>query len=61
MMYASSENNNVTFTLIPSEIRVVMAGAPSGVPGTLIITLGRSTAAHNLRASAMVRSVSWAR
>ncbi len=34
---------------------------PSGVPGTLIIRLGRPTAAHRRRASASVPAVSAAR
>ena len=48
-------------TLIPSEVSWRMAGIPSRVPGTLIITLGLDRADQSLRASAMVPSVSWAR
>ncbi len=54
-------NNRVTLMLIPSPISWRMAGTPGIVPGTLIITLGRFTARHSRRASAMVASVSMAR
>jgi len=44
-----------------SAISSRIAGMPSGVPGTLIIRLGRPTAAHRRRASASVPAVSAAR
>ena len=48
------------FTLMPSARSRRVAAAPSGVPGTLIITFGRSTAAQSRRASAIVSSTSCA-
>ena len=43
-------------TLMPSASSRRAAAAPSVVPGTLIITFGRSTTAHSRRASAIVSS-----
>ena len=45
-------------TLTPSPSSRSTAGQPSRVPGTLIMRLGRSTAAHSRRASATVPAVS---
>ena len=45
-------------TLIPSVNRPSIADHPSRVPGTLIMTFGRATAAHRRRASATVPAVS---
>ena len=59
--YASCEKSNVTLTLMPSPINCWMAGMPSPVAGTLIITFGRATAFHNRRASSRVPCVSCAR
>ena len=49
---------SVTLMLIPSAISVSMAGMPSGVAGTLIMMLGRLSAANKRRASAIVPLVS---
>ena len=48
----------VTLTLIPSAIKVRIAGNPSMVAGTLIKTFGRFTLAHNSRACETVVDVS---
>ena len=53
-------NSSVMFTFTPSAIRVRTASAPSTVPGTLIITFGRSTVFQSRRASAMVAFASCA-
>ena len=52
---------SVTFTLIPSPINVRIAGMPSGVAGTFIMTFGRSSAANRRFASSTVLLVSCAR
>ena len=52
---------SVTLTLIPLPIRFLIAGMPSGVAGTLIITLGRSSARNSRRAALIVPLVSCAR
>ena len=54
--YASREKSSVMLTLMPSARRRRAAAAPSAVPGTLIITFGRSTSAHSRRASEIVSS-----
>ncbi|CAB4745429.1 unannotated protein [freshwater metagenome] len=56
--YRLTEKISVTLTLIPSAISAVIAGSPSTVAGTLIMTLGRSTICHNSLAAAIVPSVS---
>ena len=48
-------------TLTPSAMSCSIAGTPSSVPGTLIITLGRSMVVKRRLASATERSVSVAR
>ena len=53
---ASTANSSVTFTLMPSASSVRTARAPPSVPGTLIMTLGRSTDAQSRRPSAIVAS-----
>ena len=52
---------SVTLTLMPAAISSVIAGNPSIVAGTLIITFGRSMIAHNSLPAAIVPSVSLAR
>jgi hypothetical protein len=42
--YASHAKMSVTLTLMPCAMRFSTATIPSGVPGTLIMRLGRSTA-----------------
>ena len=59
--YAATENSSVTLTLIPSYNACSIAGTPSGVPGILIITFGRSTRFQNERTCSSVPSVSCAR
>ncbi len=56
--YADCANSSVTLMLMPSLISVWNAGTPSGVPGTLIITFGRSISPHSRRASSCVPCVS---
>jgi hypothetical protein len=46
---------------MPSESVCSMAGTPAIVAGILMNRLGRSTSHHSARASATVRSLSWAR
>ena len=46
--------------LIPSARQAVIAGRPCLAAGILMNRLGRSTSHHSARASATVRSVSWA-
>ena len=48
---------SVTLTLTPRAVRARIAGMPSGVAGTLIITFGRPTSAARRRPSATVLSV----
>ena len=59
--YWASENSSVTLMLIPREISSSMAGAPSGVPGTLIIRFGESARLKSESPCWMVVSVSLAR
>ncbi len=59
--YASFAKSRVTLTLIPSVSSVRMAGTPSGVAGTLIMTLGRLTSFQRRRASSRVPCVLFAR
>ena len=59
--YRLTEKMSVTFTLIPAAISAVIAGRPSTVAGTLIITFGRSMIAHNSLPAAIVPWVSRAR
>ena len=58
--YLFTEKIKVTLTLIPAAIKAVIAGNPSNVAGTLIITLGRSIIDHSSFPAAIVPSVSWA-
>ena len=51
---------SVTLTLMPSASKALTAGRPSGVAGTLIITLGRATSRCRRMPSSMVAAVSWA-
>ena len=59
--YMASEKMRVTLTLIPLPIRSRIAGMPSGVAGTLIMTLGRSSVRNSRRAASIVPLVSCAR
>ena len=55
--YCSSEKINVTLTLTPLAVSARIAGMPSGVAGTLIMTLGRPTSAASRSPSDTVLSV----
>ena len=57
---ASMAKSSVMLTLIPSAIRRRTALEPSVVPGTLIMTFGRSTAFHKRCASSTVAVASFA-
>ena len=59
--YAWMAKSNVTLMLRPRLINSSIAGTPSGVPGTLIITLGRARRSKRLTASLIVASVSRAK
>ena len=52
---------SVTFTLIPAAMSAVIAGNPSIVAGTFIITFGRSTIDQSSWPASIVPAVSRAR
>ena len=54
--WASIAKRSVMLTLIPSDMSRLTATAPSTVPGTFTITLGRSTVFHSRRASSIAAS-----
>ena len=54
LLVGFAAKSSVTLTLMPSVSRALIAGRPSGVAGTLIITFGRATAFHRRRASSSV-------
>ncbi len=56
--YCDIENSRVMLTLRPASRLARTAGTPSFVPGILIMTFGRSTAAKMRCASAIVPWVS---
>ena len=57
-VYCSAENSRVTLTGMPRAMLSSIAPSPSGVPGILMKTFGRSTAACRRCAASLVASVS---
>ena len=60
LMYLPLPNNNVTLTLMPKLINLVITGMPASVPGTLIITLGLLIKLLSINPSFMLSSVLFA-